>query len=62
MQLLSLIWDGFTKTIINLDLQKAVNWFQKAADKDYYNAKNRVQYFNEQGHYAKEDEQEGILI
>jgi TPR repeat protein len=43
------------------DLQKAVHWYQKAADNDYYGAKDRVKQLNEQGYYAKEDEQEGIL-
>jgi TPR repeat protein len=44
------------------DLQKAINWFQKAADNDYGHAKEEAIKLNKQGYYAKEDEQEGILI
>jgi TPR repeat protein len=43
------------------DLQKAVNWYQKAADNDYYSAKEEVEHLNAQGYYAKEDEQEGNI-
>jgi TPR repeat protein len=45
--------DGFK------DLQKAVNWYQKAADNNYYGAKDHVKELNEQGYYAKE-KQKGI--
>jgi TPR repeat protein len=44
------------------DLQKAVNWCQKAADNNDWMAKKEVIELNEQGYYAKEEEQEGILI
>jgi TPR repeat protein len=44
------------------DHQLAVNWFQKAADNNHYRAKDRLKELNKQGYYAKEDEQEGILI
>jgi TPR repeat protein len=44
------------------DLQLAVNWYQKAADNDYYGAKEEVEHLNAQGYYAKEDDQEGIFI
>jgi TPR repeat protein len=44
------------------DLQLAVNLYQKAADNGDQVAKDRVRQLNEQGYYAKEDVQEGILI
>jgi TPR repeat protein len=45
------------------DLQKAVNWYQKAAENNnQWDAKDRVKQLNKQGYYTKEDEQEGILI
>jgi TPR repeat protein len=44
------------------DLQKAVNWYQKAADNNnYMGSKEKVKELNEQGYYAKEDEQEGNI-
>jgi TPR repeat protein len=43
------------------DLQKAANWYQKAADKNYWLAEKEVKELNKQGYYAK-DVQEGILI
>jgi TPR repeat protein len=44
------------------NLQKAVNWYQKVADSNYYAAKNELKRLNEQGYYAKDDVQKGILI
>jgi TPR repeat protein len=44
------------------NLQKAVNWYQKAADNDYYGAKEEVKKLKKKGYYAKEDDQEGIFI
>jgi TPR repeat protein len=43
------------------NLQKAVNWYQKAADNNQYGAKDKVEHLNAQGYYAKEDEQEGNI-
>jgi TPR repeat protein len=44
------------------DLQKAVHWYQMAADhNDTFGAKEKVKELNEQGYYASE-QQKGILI
>jgi TPR repeat protein len=43
------------------DLQKAVNWYQKALDQNFERAKDKVKELNRKGYYAKE-EQQGILI
>jgi TPR repeat protein len=37
------------------NLQKAVNWYQKAADNNEYDTKYKVEELNKQGYYAKED-------
>jgi TPR repeat protein len=41
------------------DLQKAVNWFQKAAENDHRDAKEQVKQLNGNGYFA-EEEQKGI--
>jgi TPR repeat protein len=37
------------------DLQKSVNWYQKAADNNHPLAKDYVDELNEQGYYAEEE-------
>lgn len=37
------------------NMQKAVNWYQKAADNDHNDAKYQVKQVNRQGYYAKND-------
>jgi TPR repeat protein len=44
------------------DLQKAVNWYQNAADNDHLYSTFKVKGLNRRGYYAKEQDQEGILI
>jgi TPR repeat protein len=43
-----------------MDLQKAVNWFQKAADNNHDYAEEHVYGLNSRGYYAKE-EMKGII-
>jgi TPR repeat protein len=43
------------------DQQKAINWYQKAADSGYDFAKDGVKGLNRRGYYAKDGEQQGKL-